>query len=153
MNVFSSSLAPGRLLAGAAILVTTGLAGVFAGQPAPPLVTPPAPPVISVNQGMPVPAWAFAERAMLAAAADGAQLWVDRYLNADGSLNIVERWGVTDGPDDITEAIRGWPLVYAMGAPESVIANFERVWEGHLRQFGRAKLPTVDLAKDGVFVT
>lgn len=152
MNGFSSSLAPGRLLAGAAMLVTTGLAGVFAGQAAPQLVTPPAPPVISVNQGMPVPAWAFAERAMLAAAADGARLWVDRYLNADGSLNIVERWGVTDGPDDITEAIRGWPLVYAMGAPESVIANFERVWEGHLRQFGRAKLPTVDLAKDGVFV-
>ena len=27
-----------------------------------------------------------------------------------------------------------------------------RVWEGHLRQFGRAKIPTVELAKDGIFV-
>jgi len=136
----------------AAVVVTAGLSSVLAQQPAPRLVTPPSVPVISVTQGMPVPAWAFAERAMLAAAADGAQLWVDRFLNADGSLNLIERWGVTDGPDDITEAVRGWPLVYAMGAPESVITNFERVWEGHLRQFGRARLPAVDLAKDGVFV-
>ena len=106
MNVFSLSRGPGRLLACSAMLVTIGLAGAFAGQAVPSLVTPSAPPVISVNQGLPVPAWAFAERAMLAAAADGAQLWVDRYLNTDGSLNIVERWGVTDGPDDITESMR-----------------------------------------------
>jgi hypothetical protein len=59
---------------------------------------------------------------------------------------------VTDGPDDIMETVRGWPLVYAMGAPEAVAEAYERVWEGHLRQFGRAKIPTVELAKDGIFV-
>lgn len=116
------------------------------------LPVPAAAPIIQLNRGMPVPAWAFAERAILEAAATGSQLWVDRYLNADGSLNLIERWGVTDGPDDITEGIRGWPLVYAMGAPESVVHNFERLWEGHLRQFGRARIPTVELAKNGVFV-
>jgi hypothetical protein len=67
-------------------------------------------------------------------------------------VNVPERWGVTDGPDDIMESVRGWPLVYAMGAPESVADAFEKVWEGHLRQFGRAKIPTVELAKDGIFV-
>ncbi len=152
MKLFSLSPHQGRSIAGAVLLATIGMSALFAEQPAPPLATPPSPPVISVTHGQPVPAWAFAERAMLAAAADGAQLWVDRYLNADGSLNLVERWGVSDGPDDIMEALRGWPLAYAMGAPESVIANFERAWEGHLRQFGRAKLPTVDLAKDGIYV-
>ena len=60
---------------------------------------------------------------MLDSAAAGVQLWVDRYVNADGSLNIVEEWGVTNGPDDIMEDIRGWPLVYALGAPESVQPN------------------------------
>ena len=89
---------------------------------------------------------------MLASAAEGVQLWVDTFVKPVGSLNLVERWGVTDGPDDIMEFIRGWPLIYAMGAPESVITNFQRVWEGHLRQFGRAKIPTVELAKDGIFV-
>ncbi len=152
MSVRNFPRGPGRLLACAACSRRPAWHPCSRARPSRRWQTPPAPPVISVNQGLPPPAWAFAERAMLAAAADGAQHWVDRYLNADGSLNVVERWGVTDGPDDIMEAIRGWPLVYAMGAPESVVANFERVWEGHLRQFGRAKLPTVELAKDGIFV-
>ena len=89
---------------------------------------------------------------MLNAAVEGVRLWLGRYVNPDGSVNVAERWGVTDGPDDIMESVRGWPLIYAMGAPESVREAFEKVWEGHLRQFGRAKIPTVELAKDGVFV-
>jgi len=151
-----------RQIVAPAVLVALAISVGFARQgppaPSPPsvpsarLATPSAPPVISVSQGMAAPAWALAERAMLASAAEGVQLWVDRYVNADGSLNLEPRWGVTDGPDDIMEGIRGWPLVYAMGAPESVIRNFEKVWEGHLRQFGRAKLPGVELAKDGIFV-
>ena len=138
-----------------AVCVTLGISAVLARQssaPLQPLASPPTAPVILLNQMMAPPAWAFAERAMLDAAADGVRLWLERYVNADGSVNVVERWGVTDGPDDIMETIRGWPLVYAMGAPESVIQGFEKVWEGHLRQFGRAKIPTVELAKDGIFV-
>ena len=107
---------------------------------------------ISINKVTPAPAWALAEREMLDAAADGAHVWVERYVRPDGSVNVPERWGVTDGPDDIMETVRGWPLVYAMGAPEAVAGAYEKVWEGHLRQFGRAKIPTVELAKDGIFV-
>ena len=107
---------------------------------------------IVINTSMPAPAWAVAEREMLQAAADGAKLWVERYLRPDGSVNVPERWGVTDGPDDIMETVRGWPLIYAMGAPDAVADAYEKVWEGHLRQFGRAKIPTVELAKDGIFV-
>ena len=118
--------------------------GQRAGQPS----TPP----ILINKVVPTPAWALAEREMLQAAADGARLWVERYVKPDGSVNVPERWGVTDGPDDIMETVRGWPLAYAMGAPESVADAYEKVWEGHLRQFGRAKIPTVELAKDGIFV-
>jgi hypothetical protein len=124
-----------------------------AGEPArKSLASPAAAPVIQLNRGMPAPAWAFAERALLDAAPDGVQLWMDRYVGGDGSVNMEPRWGVTDGPDDIMEYIRGWPLVYAMGAPESVMLNFQMAWEGHLRQFGRAKIPGVELAKNGVFV-
>lgn len=107
---------------------------------------------IVINKVIPAPAWALAEREMLEAAADGVRLWLERYVKSDGSVNVPERWGVTDGPDDIMETVRGWPLVYAMGAPEAVAEAYERVWEGHLRQFGRAKIPTVELAKDGIFV-
>ncbi len=132
----------------AAILSVITLSGVLAHQAPGPAKSPR---VVAVDRKMAAPPWALAERALLASAAEGAQLWVDRYVKADGSLNLDVRWGVTDGPDDIMETVRGWPLVYAMGAPESVIQNFERVWEGHLRQFS-AKLPNVELAKDGVFV-
>ena len=107
---------------------------------------------IVIDKAMTAPAWAAAEREMLQAAADGARAWVDRYVRPDGSVNVPERWGVTDGPDDIMETVRGWPLVYAMGAPESVADAYEKVWEGHLRQFSRARIPTVELAKDGIFV-
>lgn len=110
------------------------------------------PNAILISTPMPAPAWAVAEREMLQAAADGVKLWVERYLRPDGSVNVPERWGVTDGPDDIMETIRGWSLIYAMGAPDSVADAHEMVWEGHLRQFGRAKIPTVELAKDGIFV-
>src|SRR5207237_537785 len=78
--------------------------------------------------------------------------WVNKNVTPDGAVNIPERWGVSDGPDDIMEGIRGWPLVYALGAPESVIQNFERVWEGHIRQFSRAKVPEVEEAQDGIYV-
>ena len=107
---------------------------------------------ILIDKVTPAPPWALAEREMLEAAADGARLWVERYVQSDGSVNVPERWGVTDGPDDIMETVRGWPLVYAMGAPETVAEAFEKVWEGHLRQFSRARIPTVELAKDGIFV-
>ena len=107
---------------------------------------------ITINRTRPASAWAITEREMLDEAAEGVRLWTDRYVRPDGSVNVAERWGVTDGPDDIMEAVRGWPLVYAMGAPESVADAYERVWEGHLRQFGGAKIPTVELAKDGIYV-
>jgi hypothetical protein len=107
---------------------------------------------IVINTPTPAPAWATAEREILDEAATGARLWLERYVKPDGSVNVPERWGVTDGPDDITETVRGWPLAYAMGAPETVAEAFERVWEGHLRQFGNAKIPAVELAKDGIFV-
>ena len=139
----------------AIVFLTACLSLVFAqqnGTPPKTLAFPIAAPVILVNQPMRPPSWAFVERAMLNAAADGVQQWVNRNVTPDGAVNIPERWGVSDGPDDIMEGIRGWPLVYALGAPESVIQNFERVWEGHIRQFSRAKVPEVEEAKDGIYV-
>jgi hypothetical protein len=110
------------------------------------------PATILIDKVTPVPPWALAQREMLEAAADGSRRWVERYVQSDGSVNVPERWGVTDGPDDIMETVRGWPLVYAMGAPEAVAEAYDKVWEGHLRQFSRAKIPAVELAKDGIFV-
>ncbi len=55
---------------------------------------------IVIDSPMPPPAWALAERELLEANADGAQEFVDRYLDDRGYLFCVERWGGLDGPDD-----------------------------------------------------
>ena len=123
-------------------------AHLFAGQGSSPKARSP----LVINKVTSAPAWATAEREMLDAAAAGTALWLERYVRPDGSVNVPERWGVTDGPDDIMETVRGWPLIHAMGAPDAVADAFERVWEGHLRQFGRAKIPGVELARNGIFV-
>src|SRR5688572_15544896 len=140
LRVLSSLWAAAMVVAAAHLFAGQGVGPRAGGTP------------IVINKVTSAPAWALAEREMLEAAADGARLWLERYVKSDGSVNVPERWGVTDGPDDIMETVRGWPLVYAMGAPEAVAEAYEQVWEGHLRQFGRARIPAVELATDGIFV-
>lgn len=106
---------------------------------------------IVINRAMPVPAWALAERALLAINADGAKAYAAQYHDARGYLKTPERWGVSDGPDDAMENIRNWPIAHALGGPDSLIEEWERAWEGHLKQFSEAKVPEVEAAKNGIF--
>ena len=98
------------------ITVLAGGAVHLAGQAGP----ADKPTAVLISTPLAPPAWALAEREMLQTAAGATKLWVERYLRPDGSVNVPERWGVTDGPDDIMETVRGWPLIYAMGAPDAV---------------------------------
>jgi hypothetical protein len=152
----SIQLQPCRMMLAAILLavVTWSLSLAGSSQPTAASSSPPKAAdrqPLAITERMRIPAWAFAERALLSSTADAARLWADRYLDANGEVDVVERWGVSDGPDDIMETLRGWPLAYAMGAPDSVNALFEKAWEGHLRQFTRAKVPTVELARDGIY--
>lgn len=106
---------------------------------------------IEINQPMPAPDWALAERALLAANAQGVQKFVDKYVDGRGYLKGPTHWGIADGPDDAVEPIRNWPLAYMLGGPESIITQWRRVYEGHLDQFSRAKIPEVPEAKNGIY--
>ena len=81
---------------------------------------------------------ALAQREMLEAAADGARRRVERYAQSDGSVNVPERWGVTMVPHDIMGSVGGRSRPRDGGA-ESRLPR-RSVWEGHLRQFSRAKI-------------
>ena len=59
--------------------------------------------------------------------------------------------GIEDGPDDAVESIRNWPLAHALGGPDSIIEQWDRAWEGHLDQYTKAKDPSTELAKDGMY--
>ena len=106
---------------------------------------------ISISKLMPAPAWALAERRLLALNAEGVDLWASKYLDANGYLRGAANFGIEDGPDDAVESIRNWPLAHALGGPDSIIEQWDRAWEGHLDQYTKAKDPSTELAKDGMY--
>src|SRR4029453_19440880 len=95
------------------------------------------------------PAWALAERALLKAYTDAAAEFAAKYVDDRGFFRCIERWGGNDGPDDVMETFTPWPLLHALGGPESLLSQYRRIWEGHLEQFTAAKAPSVEMAKDG----
>src|SRR5688572_29229719 len=100
---------------------------------------------IPITRLMPAPAWALAERELLARNAEGVDLWASKYLDANGYLLGATNWGIADGPDDAVESIRNWPLAHALGGPESIIDEWDRAWEGHLDPYTKAKDPSTEL--------
>ena len=79
------------------------------------------------------------------AAAPGAPCaeFFDRYFDEAGYLECVERWGGDDGPDDAIENVNDWPVLYALGGAEPILTRFKKAWEGHLRQYTKARTTEV----------
>ncbi|MEZ4729829.1 MAG: hypothetical protein R3E79_22075 [Caldilineaceae bacterium] len=59
--------------------------------------------------------------------------------------------GGNDGPDDAAENFLNWTMLYALGAPASVLEIYKKAWEGHLRQYTEAKTVEVPLAREGMY--
>lgn len=100
---------------------------------------------------MTAPAWALAQRALIDANSEGVETYATRFLDARGHLPAEPRWGVNDGPDDLMENIRNWPLAHAIGGADSIIDAWQKAWEGHLDQFSRAKIAALDITRDGIY--
>ena len=100
---------------------------------------------------MPAPAWALAERRLLALNAEGVALWASKYLDANGYLRGAANFGIEDGPG---RCGREHPQLAAgacarrTGVDHRVVG---RAWEGHLDQYTKAKDPSTELAKDGMY--
>jgi hypothetical protein len=133
----------------ACFLLCAALAAALAMAPGP--LRGQGEPVISIDKLMPAPAWALAERELLARNAEGVDLWASKYLDANGYLLGATNWGIADGPDDAVESIRNWPLAHALGGPESIVEQWDRAWEGHLDQYTKAKDSSTELASDGMY--
>ncbi len=87
------------------------------------------------SDGTPPPTWAILQRALLDRLGDAAQVYLDRFIRADGSLIWRENFPGRDGLDDGYEAYANWPLASSLGASESLAAAAELGWEGVTRQF------------------
>ena len=144
------------LLSVVVFAVMAGTTGAGRQRPAPPGTGPlagvaPSDITISIDKAMPAPAWALAERELLALNGEGAALWARKYLDNNGHLRGVPNFGIEDGPDDAVESIRNWPLAHAVGGPESIIELWETAWEGHLDQYSKAKDPSTEIAREGMY--
>lgn len=107
--------------------------------------------VIPIETPMAPPGWAHAQRALLKESTEAAVEFAVKYTDARGHFRCVERWGGNDGPDDVMETFHNWPLAYALGADERLLRVYERIWEGHLDQFQKAKAPSTEMAKNGMY--
>lgn len=108
-------------------------------------------PTIVIETPLSPPGWAVLERELLRANTAACQEFFARYFDDRGFLLCVERWGGDDGPDDAIENCNDWPILHAVGAPDSVLRMYKQAWEGHLRQFTLAKTTEVPFARDGMY--
>jgi hypothetical protein len=107
--------------------------------------------VIELSQPTPAPEWAIAERALLDDASEAMGVFYEHFVDERGYLKCLERWGGNDGADDAMENFEGWTLLYALGGDESVLGLYEKAWEGHLQQYTQAKIPEIEMAKNGMY--
>jgi len=106
---------------------------------------------ITITSPMAPPEWALLERELLCANAEAVEAFADKYLDERGYLLHVPRWGSVDGTDDAIETFAKWPLLYALGGPESMLKLYRKALEGHLRQYTEYKTTTTDIAKNGAY--
>jgi hypothetical protein len=106
---------------------------------------------VAIDSAMPPPAWALLERELLLANTRACEEFFARYFDERGYLLCVERWGGDDGPDDAIENVNDWPLLHALGAPDTILELYKRAWEGHLRQYTQARTREVEFARDGMY--
>ena len=97
------------------------------------------------------PEWALLQRELVRVQGEACELFYNRYFDERGYLICVPRWGADDGPDDAIENLTGWPILHAVGGPNSILHMYKAGWEGHLRQYTEAKTVDVPFARDGMY--
>ena len=106
---------------------------------------------IAIDSPMTPPNWALLERELIRANTAACEEFFAKYFDERGFLLCVERGGGNHGPDDAIETLIYWPILHAVGAPDSILHMYKKAWEGHLRQFTIAKTTDVPFARDGMY--
>jgi hypothetical protein len=128
------------------------VAAGIAAAPLLPAVARAAVPVIDIATPMVTPAWASQQRALLDVHTAACKAFYAHYFDARDHLQVVERWGANDGPDDAIEAVNDWPHLHALGGSDEILTLYRRAWEGYLDQYGRARTTQIPLGRRGMLV-
>ena len=81
------------------------------------------------------PAWALAQRHLIARMDEAAPVFQERYTRADGTFVWRQEWPGMDGSDDGYESYHNWPLFYALGGGADLHARSRFLWDAVTRQF------------------
>ena len=108
-------------------------------------------PPLRIATPMAAPRWALLQRQLLAANAAACEAFFAKYVGPGDALQVFERWGANDGPDDAAEATNDWVTLHALGAPDRLLTLAQRFWEGHLRQYTAARTVEVPIARAGMY--
>lgn len=106
---------------------------------------------IEISTPRPAPEWALLQRELLDANAAAAEAYFARYFDARGYLQVFERWGANDGPDDAAEAVNDWPYLHALGGADRILELYKKSWEGNLRQYAAARTRKIAYARKGMY--
>jgi hypothetical protein len=107
----------------------------------------PAKTVVRIEPPMASLSWALLERELLRANHTACLEFFDRYFDDRGYLECVERWG----GDDAIENVNDWPVLYAIGGDDAILARLRKAWEGCLRQYTEARTTDVPFARYGMY--
>jgi hypothetical protein len=83
----------------------------------------------------PPPAWALAQRALIAAIDAAVPPFQERYTRQDGSFIWRQEWPGMDGSDDGYESFGNWAQFYVLGGSAEVYQRSRFLWEAVTRQF------------------
>ncbi len=108
---------------------------------------------IRIDRAMTSPPWVAAQRTLLESSGEIAEAFTAANFDASGHAlrSVPPAWGAGDGPDDIINRAKEWPLAYLMGGPESLLDAYRRIWEGHLEQYTVGRVPEVEAARGGIY--
>jgi hypothetical protein len=106
---------------------------------------------LHIDTPMIPPEWALLQRRLLQNESDACAAFYDRYFDARGYFQCVERWGADDGPDDAIENCNDWPLLHALGGADQLMTLYKRAWEGHLQQYTAAHTVETEITRGGMY--
>jgi hypothetical protein len=110
-----------------------------------------AEPGVLIDRPMQAPVWALLERELLRQNSLACDRFAGKFLDARGYLQHTPRWGTLDGPDDAIETFYNWTLLHALGASDTVLANYKKALEGHLLQYKELRTVKTKLAEHGAY--
>ena len=128
-----------EFIAGAAAICASS---AFAGNEAP----------LAIATPMRPPEWALLQRELLRVQTEACEAFFEHYFDDRGYLRAFERWGSNDGPDDAIEHVNDWALLHALGGSDRILDMYRTAWEGHLRQYSRARTKDVPMGRKGMYV-